>query len=142
MSPFVVPPDPETIDELLPLLLVLSEEMPTPSTAALNSLTALQTLTSDLINTLNYLSDTLHMSRQTTATAGRRLKSAKELVAEVRQEEELREEGERWITRGDWGQRLENRECAAVCGEVVGGFEEVCDGWRAKLLAQAESAQA
>lgn len=116
--------------------------MPTPSTAALNSLTALQTLTSDLINTLNYLSDTLHMSRQTTATAGRRLKIAKELVAEVRQEEELREEGERWITRGNWGQRLENRECAAVCGEVVGGFEEVCDGWRAKLLAHAESAQA
>lgn len=142
LSPLVMPPDPETIDEILPLLLTLSEEMPTPSTAALNSLSALHTLTAELINTLNYMSDTLHMSRQTTTTAGRRLKSAKELVAEVRREEELREEGERWITRGDWGQRLENRECAAVCGEVVGGFEEVCNSWREKLFAQAEAAQA
>ncbi|MBE3043906.1 hypothetical protein IMZ48_15295 [Candidatus Bathyarchaeota archaeon] len=137
-----MPPDPETIDELLPLLLALSEEMPTPSTPALNSLSALQSLTTDLIHTLNYLSDTLHMSRQTTATAGRRLKSAKELVAELRHEEELREEGERWITRGDWGERLEKRECAAVCGDVVGGFEEVCNGWREKLFAQAEAAPA
>lgn len=142
LSPFVMPPDPETIDEILPLLLMLSEEMPTPSTAALNSLSALHTLTADLINTLNYMSDTLHMSRQTITTAGRRLKSAKELVAEVRREEELREEGERWITRGDWSQRLENRECAAVCGEVVGGFEEVCNSWREKLFAHAEAAQA
>ncbi|SPN98845.1 uncharacterized protein DNG_01886 [Cephalotrichum gorgonifer] len=142
LSPFVVPPDPETIDEILPLLLALSEEMPRPSTAAFHSISALQTLTSDLINSLNYVSDTLHMSRQTTTTAGRRLKSAKELVAEMRREDALREEGERWITEGDWGRRLESRECAAVCGDVVGGFEEVCNGWRAKLLAQAESAQA
>ncbi|KEZ46718.1 Uncharacterized protein SAPIO_CDS0567 [Scedosporium apiospermum] len=142
LSPFVAPPDPETIDSLLPLLISLSEDMPRPSTAAFNSLTALHSLTSDLINTLNYLSDTLHMSRQTTTTATRRLKSAKELVAEMRREDELREEGEQWIQRGNWSQRLENRECATVCGEVVGGFEEVCNGWRARLLAQAESAQA
>ena len=116
--------------------------MPRPSTAAYNSLTALHTLTSDLVHTLNYLSDTLHMSRQTTTTATRRLKSAKELVAEMRRDDELREEGEQWIQQGNWGQRLENRECATVCGEVVGGFEEVCNGWRARLQAQAEAAQA
>jgi hypothetical protein len=142
LSPFVIPPDPETVDELLPLLLALSDDMPRPSTDALHSLSGLQSLTSDLIHTLNYLSDTLHMSRQTTTTAGRRLKSAKELVVEMRLEEELREEGERWITRGGWDQRLESRECASVCGEVVGGFEEVCNGWREKLFPQAESAPA
>ncbi|PKS11631.1 hypothetical protein jhhlp_001782 [Lomentospora prolificans] len=142
LSPFVSPPDPETIDDLLPLLISLSEDMPRPSTAAYNSLTALHTLTSDLVHTLNYLSDTLHMSRQTTTTATRRLKSAKELVAEMRRDDELREEGEQWIQQGNWGQRLENRECATVCGEVVGGFEEVCNGWRARLQAQAEAAQA
>ncbi|KAF7558960.1 hypothetical protein G7046_g5192 [Stylonectria norvegica] len=139
LSPLVPPPDPETIDELIPLLISLSESMPRPSTTAFNSLTALHTITSDLVQTLNYLSDTLHMSRQTTTTAARRLKTAKEIVAEMRREEELKEEGERWLARGNWGERLEKRECAGVCGDVIGGFEEVCNGWRERLLAQAES---
>ncbi|CAM1510278.1 Fc.00g006130.m01.CDS01 [Cosmosporella sp. VM-42] len=139
LSPLVPPPDPETIDDLVPLLLALSDNMPRPSTSAFNSLTALHSITSDLVQTLNYLSDTLHMSRQTTTTATRRLKSAKEIVAEMRREEELKEEGERWLTRGNWGERLEKRECAGVCGEVIGGFEEVCNGWRERLLAQAET---
>lgn len=112
--------------------------MPRPSTTAYTSLTALHGLTADLIQTLNYLSDTLHMSRQTTTTATRRLKSSKELVAEMRRDEELREEGERWLARGNWGERLQKRECAGVCGDVIGGFEEVCNGWRERLLAQAE----
>ncbi|KAK1987335.1 hypothetical protein LZ30DRAFT_745798 [Colletotrichum cereale] len=142
LSPLVPPPDSETIDELLPLLIELSESMPRPTTKAYDSLTALHTLTSDLVQSLNYLSDTLHMSRQTTTTATRRLKSAKELVAEIKREEELREEGERWLNRGNWSERLANRECAGVCGDVVGGFEEVCNGWRARLLEQASSAQA
>ncbi|KAK0375916.1 hypothetical protein CLIM01_06708 [Colletotrichum limetticola] len=142
LSPLVPPPDSETIDELLPLLIELSESMPRPTTKAYDSLTALHTLTSDLVQSLNYLSDTLHMSRQTTTTATRRLKSAKELVAEIKREEELRDEGERWINRGNWSERLANRECAGVCGDVVGGFEEVCNSWRARLLEQAGAAQA
>lgn len=124
------------------MLVTLTELMPRPSTNAYNSLSSLHTLTSDLVQTLNYLSDTLHMSRQTTNTATRRLKSAKDLVAELRRDEELREEGERWLDRGNWGERLRKRECAHVCGEVVGGFEEVCNSWRARLVAQAESTQA
>ncbi|KAG5662353.1 hypothetical protein KAF25_004771 [Fusarium avenaceum] len=139
LSPLVAPPDPETIDDLIPLLLNLSDAMPRPSTSAFNSLTSLHSLTTELVQNLNYLSDTLHMSRQTTTLATRRLKSAKEIVAEMRKEEELREEGERWLTRGNWGERLEKRECAGVCGDVIGGFEEVCNGWRERLLAQAES---
>jgi hypothetical protein len=131
--------DEEAIEEVIPLLISLSESMPRPSTAAFDSLTALHSLTSDLAQSLSYLSDTLHMSRQTTAAATRRLKSTKELVAEVRRDDELREEGERWLTRGNWGERLENRECAGVCGEVIGGFEEVCNSWRERLLARAES---
>lgn len=139
LSPMAPPPDEEAIEDIIPLLISLSENMPRPSTAAFDSLTALHSLTSDLAQTLSYLSDTLHMSRQTTAAATRRLKSTRELVAEVRRDDELREEGERWITRGNWGERLENRECAGVCGEVIGGFEEVCNSWRERLLAQAES---
>ncbi|KAI8964874.1 hypothetical protein F5Y11DRAFT_363140 [Daldinia sp. FL1419] len=140
LSPLVQPPDPETIDTLLPLLTSVSDEMPRPATSAFNSLSALHSVTSDLVLTLNYLSDTLHMSRQTTTTATRRLRMAKEMVAEIKREEELKEEGERWLTKGNWGERLQKRECAGVCREVVGGFEEVCNGWRARLLAQAESA--
>lgn len=129
-------------DDLMPMLASLADQMPRPSTAACQSLGALHGLTSDLVSTLNYLSDTLHMARQTTNTATRRLRSAKELVAELRRDEEMREEGERWLARGNWNERLQRRECAHVCGDVVGGFEEVCNGWRARLLAQAESAQA
>ncbi|KAK8035319.1 hypothetical protein PG993_010314 [Apiospora rasikravindrae] len=140
LSPLVLPPDAETIDELLPVLASLSDDMPRPTTAAYNSLTALHSVTSDLVQTLNYLSDTLQMSRQTTTTATRRLRSAKEMVAEMKREEELKEEGEAWLSRGNWGERLQNRECAGVCRDVVGGFEEVCNSWRARLLAQAESA--
>lgn len=140
LSPLVAPPSSETIDELLPVLVSLSENMPRPATSAYNSLTALHSVTSDLVQTLNYLSDTLHMSRQTTTMATRRLRSAKDMVAEMKREEELKEEGERWLSRGNWGERLKKRECASVCRDVVGGFEEVCNGWRARLLAQAESA--
>ncbi|KAK0635537.1 hypothetical protein B0T17DRAFT_47221 [Bombardia bombarda] len=142
LSPLVAPPDPDTIDTLLPMLISLTDYMPRPSTTALTSLASLHAITSDLVHTLNYLSDTLHMSRQTTTTAMRRLRSAKELVAEMKEEEELREEGERWIARGNWGERLERRECAGVCGDVVGGFEEVCNSWRERLLAQAGESQA
>jgi hypothetical protein len=142
LSPLAPPPDPDAIDELLPMLFSLSDYTPRPSTPALASLSSLHTLTADLVQTLNYLSDTLHMSRQTTTTATRRLKSARDLVAEMRHDEELREQGERWLTRGNWGERLQRRECAMVCGDVVGGFEEVCNSWRKRLVALAESSQA
>ncbi|KUJ21171.1 uncharacterized protein LY89DRAFT_639093 [Mollisia scopiformis] len=138
-SPLTLPPDEDFIDDLMPLLVTIGETMPRPTTAAFNSLTQLHTLTADLVQTLNYLSDTLHMSRQTTTTATRRLKSARDLVTEMRKDEDAREEGERWLTRHNWGERLRKRECAGVCGDVVGGFEEVCNGWRERLVAQAEA---
>lgn len=138
-SPLTLPPDEEFVEELVPVLVNVSESMPRPTTAALDALSQLHALTADVAQTLNYLSDTLHMSRQTTTTATRRLKSARELVMEMRKEEEAREEGERWLTRGNWSERLSRRECAGVCKDVVGGFEEVCNGWRARLVAQAEA---
>ncbi|KAK3900954.1 hypothetical protein C8A05DRAFT_16797 [Staphylotrichum tortipilum] len=134
LSPLSPPPTEETIDTLLPMLLTLSDLTPRPSTPALHSLSSIHALTTDLVQTLNYLSDTLHMSRQTTTTATRRLKSARDVVAEMRRDEELREEGERWLDKGQWGERLARRECAGVCGEVVGGFERVCESWRERLV--------
>ncbi|KAF7901666.1 uncharacterized protein EAF01_006965 [Botrytis porri] len=136
-SPLSAPPTPEFIDTLLPLLDTLSDSIPRPSTQSLSSITFLHSLTTDLIQTITYLSDTLHMSRQTTVQASRKLKSAKELVGEMRREEELREEGEKWVEQGDWERRLGERECAGVCRGVVGGFEQVCEDWRRRLVESA-----
>ncbi|KAF7930045.1 hypothetical protein BELL_0253g00040 [Botrytis elliptica] len=136
-SPLSAPPTPEFIDTLLPLLDTLSDSIPRPSTQSLSSITSLHSLTTDLIQTITYLSDTLHMSRQTTVQASRKLKSAKELVGEMRREEELREEGEKWVEQGDWERRLGERECAGVCRGVVGGFEQVCEDWRRRLVESA-----
>jgi hypothetical protein len=130
------------VEDLLPLLVSITDSMPRPSAVAFNSLTQLHGLTADLVQTLNYLSDTLHMSRQTTTTATRRLRSARELVAEMRKEEEEKENGVAWLEKNNWGERLGQRECAGVCRDVVGGFEEVCSGWRARLVAQAEAVSA
>ncbi|CAL5872925.1 uncharacterized protein PFLUO_LOCUS7194 [Penicillium psychrofluorescens] len=118
----------------------------TPSQAtALNPLVSLQALisqTADITHSLRSLSDTLYESRQLTATASRRLRSARELVADLRREEEGREEGSRWIERGQWDRRLKDREAGKVCGDVVSGFEAVCGEWREKLFGAAEVAAA
>ncbi|OJJ47844.1 hypothetical protein ASPZODRAFT_151281 [Penicilliopsis zonata CBS 506.65] len=118
----------------------------TPSqAAALNPLVSFQTLvsqTADLTHSLRGLSDTLYESRQLTSTASRRLRSARELVAELRREEEGREEGTRWIERGDWDRRLREREAGRLCGDVVNGFEAVCGEWREKLFGAAGVAAA
>ncbi|KAL5365614.1 hypothetical protein BJX96DRAFT_169245 [Aspergillus floccosus] len=107
---------------------------------ALDPLVSLQTLisqTSDITLSLRGLSDTLYESRQLTSTASRRLRSARELVAELRREEEGREEGTRWIEKGDWDRRLKDREASRECGDVVSGFEAVCGEWREKLFGAA-----
>ncbi|OKL59492.1 hypothetical protein UA08_05280 [Talaromyces atroroseus] len=98
------------------------------------SLQALLDQTSDLTLTLRTLNDTLHESRQLTSTASRRLRSARELLAELNREDEDREEGHRWIESGQWDRKLREREAGRVCGEVVSGFEAVCGEWRRKLF--------
>ncbi|OKP12461.1 hypothetical protein PENSUB_1827 [Penicillium subrubescens] len=98
------------------------------------SLQALVTQTADITASLRSLGDTLYESRQLTSTASRRLRSARELVADLRREEESREEGSRWIERGDWDRRLKGREAGQECRDVVSGFETVCGEWREKLF--------
>ena len=142
IAPSALPPDKDFINGLLILLITLGDLMPRPATAAFNSLTQLYTSTAELVQTINYLSDTLYIIQQTTTTATRRLKSARELVLEMRREEEERKEGERWLTKRNWSERLEARECAGVCRDIVGGFEEVCNQWRARLVAQVEAISA
>ncbi|KAI9817806.1 MAG: hypothetical protein M1827_000925 [Pycnora praestabilis] len=138
LSPLSLPPDPELIEDMLPLITAAASLIPRVSPLALTTLHHLSQSTTDLIQNLNYLSDSLHMSRQTTTLATRRLRSAKELVMELRRDTETRTEGVRWIEKGEWQNRLQKRECAGVCGDVVSGFEEVCQVWRDRLVAGLE----
>ncbi|KAF2815162.1 uncharacterized protein BDZ99DRAFT_408906 [Mytilinidion resinicola] len=125
--------DPDTIDALLPLITTTLELLPQPPSEPLYALAQLTNQTRDLLHTLSYLSDSLHMSRQATGVATRRLKSVQAAVGEWRKEDEAREEGVRFIERGEWEKRLSEREAEKVCAGVVGGFEEVCGMWRARL---------
>ncbi|KAL2863878.1 uncharacterized protein BJX67DRAFT_362396 [Aspergillus lucknowensis] len=108
-----------------------------PASDPLTSLQALISQTSDITLSLRGLSDTLYESRQLTSTASRRLRSARELVAELRREEEGCEEGTRWIEKGDWDRRLKEREAGRECGDVVSGFEAFCGEWKEKLFGAA-----
>ncbi|MCJ1477509.1 hypothetical protein MMC13_006181 [Lambiella insularis] len=136
LSPLFTPPAAETIDPLLPLLTSLILSLPQPPSTALPSLHGLHSSTTDLLSTLTYLSDTLYMTRQTTTLAARRLRAAKEAVEILKRELKEAEEGVRWLETGGWDDRLRGREAAKMCGEVVGGFEEVCAEWREMLVRQ------
>lgn len=114
-------------------LLIRYLELPTQPNP-LESLHFLVASTTDLTHSLRFLSDMLQESRQATSAAWRRLKNARDFVIELHQEEEAREEGIRYVERGDWDQRLRDREAQRVCGDVVAGFETTCDGWRARLF--------
>ena len=89
-----------------------------------------------MLSALSYLADSLHEARQAYQGAGRRLRSAREIVEELRREREAAEEGVRWLEKNQWPERLKARECARECKEVVGGFEEVCEGWRERIFSQ------
>ena len=134
LSPMSSSPDERFIEEILPLLSELLLTLPTPARHTLSSMHSLHASTAELVSILTYLTDTLYMTRQTTSLASRRLRSAKETVDEMRKDAESRDEGNRWIANGKWETRLANRDCSKICDEVVGGFEEVCDGWRKRLV--------
>ena len=134
ISPLSAPPDPAYITDLSPLLTALLVDLPTPFPQPLSSLHSLHSSTTELTNLLTSLSDSLHMTRQTVSQASRRLRTATEMVMEMRRESEAEEESVRWLEKGQWERRLAVRECARECGDVIGGFEETCSLWRARLI--------
>jgi hypothetical protein len=125
----------KNVEELIDCIAEAVADGPNP----LLSLQILASNTAELVYALRSLTDVLQESKVAAAAAGRRLKTVKELVAEIRMEEELRERGLRWIEKGDWDRRLRQRECGKVCGDVVRGFERVCDDWRERLLASCDT---
>lgn len=128
-SPYSLPPAPDEADEVLSLVAAILELLPPPSPRAVAALHTLYSSAADLVSTLSMLADSLHMIRQTTALASRKLKAAKEAVDELRRETRIREEGVRWVERGNWDQKLSNRECGSICGDMVDGFRQVCEQW-------------
>jgi hypothetical protein len=127
-----LPPPPDTAD----LLLGLIELIPRNSIEPLQELNAVHNLTMSLISQLSFLSDSLHMARQSSMAARRKLQAAKEACADWRRELEMVEYAQRWIEDGDWDARCKRREAAIVCSDVTSGFEDVCRGFEEKLRAQ------
>ncbi|KAL8674049.1 MAG: hypothetical protein Q9168_001536 [Polycauliona sp. 1 TL-2023] len=132
-SPFSFPPSPDEVETLLPLLITTLELVPQFNPCAVLAIHNLHSSALELISTLSILADSLHMMRQTTSFASRRLKAAKDAVEELRIEAGLLEEGVQWVERGNWDQRLSNRECGNICEDVVGGFMEVCEWWEKSI---------
>lgn len=132
-GPRAIIPDHETIDALLPLITSTLELLPHSSPQAVISLSQLTLSNRELLEHLSNVSDSLHMSRQSTLNATRRLKSSKDQLGEWKRDAELRESGMRWIEKGDWDRRLKEREAKTACGDVVNGFEEMCGMWRKRL---------
>ena len=126
-------PDPEVIEQLLPEIAGLLQDLPRSSPDALYSLSQLTSSTRDLLQNLANVSDSLHMSRQAQNDASRRLRVAKDQLADWKKESELREEGIRFVDKGDWDRRLREREAKRACSNVVDGFEEMCGMWRKRL---------
>lgn len=61
------------------------------------------------------------------------LRAAKDAVGSWRKEMDSRDDSVRWIEQGCWDQRLRQRDAQSVCDDVLKGFEEHCDEWRARL---------
>ena len=142
LSPLSAPPTSDVIADLLPLITASLAAIPQPTFTTLHTLSQFSTAGRDVVATLGVLSDSLHMARQVEGEAGRRLKSARDMVGEMRRECEAGEVGKRWIEAGGWEERLRGRECARECKEVVGGFEEVCNGLRERIVKGAEGVRA
>ncbi|KAH7405809.1 hypothetical protein DE146DRAFT_608753 [Phaeosphaeria sp. MPI-PUGE-AT-0046c] len=121
------------IETLLPLIESTLELLPHSSTEPIVSLAHLTMSTRELLQHLANVSDTLHMSRQTTTNATRRLRTSKEQLHEWKRENEKTEEGRTYIERGDWDRRLKEREAKRACANVVEGFEDICGMWRKRL---------
>ncbi|KKY18812.1 hypothetical protein UCRPC4_g04792 [Phaeomoniella chlamydospora] len=133
--------DTPSLDQLISMTSDLLPLLPfPPQPSPLQSLQLLISSTAEITHLLRALSDTLQESRLVTNTASRRLKTVKDMVSDLRKEEEERDFGSAWIERGNWDEKLRNRDAKKICGEVVSGFESTCDTWRERLIGGAVGA--
>jgi len=144
LSPLSHPIPLELVDSLLPTIesTVLILNSLRPPGQVLDSLQELAYKTTDLFDTLSALRDTLHVISQTSQIANRRLRAAKEALRDWQSESQGCQAAIRSIEQGCWNQRLQNRECAMECRDVLDGFEETCGKWRERLFLTASATAA
>lgn len=131
----------ETIDLLLAEISSLSESTSLTNIIPQSPLLSLQILasnTNDLMHTLRSLSDVIQESRLASNQAARKLKAVREMVEEMRLEEELTEMSIMLIQAGDWDRRCRERSAARTCREVVTGFSKTCDLVRERYIIELE----
>ena len=138
---FSMPIDPELVDETLPLIEALVNDLPLPDPAPLQGLQKLDRETANVIQTLSQLTDTLQMGKHTTNTASRHLRTTQTMVAELRRERERADTARQELSQSNWNDRIRDRWCAGECRDIMGGFEQMCDSLREDLI-QAGSAVA
>ncbi|RMD42110.1 hypothetical protein DV735_g2985, partial [Chaetothyriales sp. CBS 134920] len=124
----------ETLDQLaseleavfaaLPVLPSTTMTADSPHQNPLVSLSILANNTNSLINTLRSLTDLLQETRLAANAATRQLKTVRDMVEELRLDDELVENSMLLIQAGDWDRRCRERQAARVCREVVHGFGE------------------
>ncbi|KAI5195175.1 hypothetical protein E4T39_08335 [Aureobasidium subglaciale] len=120
-------------DEVVPAISQVIQDLPAPDSRALHNLSRLNRETTDLIQTLAALSDSLQMGRQTTASAARHLRNTQLMVSEMRRESDLADQARWRIEKEDWDQRLAGRYCASECHDALLGFEQAFEGLRRGL---------
>jgi hypothetical protein len=131
----------ETIDLLLAEISTLSDATSLKNITPQSPLLSLQILasnTNDLLYTLRSLSDVLQESRLASNQAARKLKAVREMVEEMRLEEELTDMSIMLIQAGDWDRRCRERSAARTCREVVTGFSKKCDLVRERYISELE----
>jgi hypothetical protein len=115
----------EFIDLLIDDIQALESSVPfLPAQNPLLSLQILASQTGELTQTLRGLTDLLQENKLATNAATRKLKSVKDMVEDMQEEEELVESSMMLIQAQDWDRRLRERQAAQACREVVQGFAE------------------
>ncbi|KAL1311719.1 hypothetical protein AAFC00_001817 [Neodothiora populina] len=134
-APFglATPLDMATIGEVIPEMLQLLQNLPTPDPRTLQGLAKFDRETTDLLRTLASLTDSLQMGKQATSSAARHLRSTHTMVTQLRLESDLAEQAQWKLEKEGWDKKLDERWCARECSDVVGGFEQVCEGLRRGL---------
>ena len=121
------------IEELIPQMDQVLQNLPPPDSRALQGVAKLDRETADLLHTLAGLTDSLQMGKQATASAARHLRNTLTMVTQLRKESDAAEQAKYKIEKEGWDRRLGERWCASECSDVIGGFEQACEGFRRGL---------
>lgn len=128
--------DPQAIEEIIPLVDELLQSLPFPDPAPLQGMQKLERETSNMLQTLSHLTDTLQMGKQITSTAARHLRTTQTMVAELRRERERGELARHELMKNNAEESLKRRRYAGECRDVQDGFEMECERLRAGLLVE------